>query len=375
MYYDFLIIGGGVVGLSIARDLRKLGAGSIAVIDSGKMGREASWAAAGMLAPNAETEVVDSFYHLCSASNDLYSQFAEDLRTETGIDIAFSPSGTLELAFDAAAAKHLESKLAAQNEAGVGVEKLSADEVRSLEPGISDSLLFGLHYPNDGHVDNRLLVDALTEFARRNKIDLIENEPVISLVNDGGTITGATTKSRTISARRTILTTGAWTSLIEIDGRILPIHVKPVRGQMIALQASGVSLSKVIYGAGAYLVPRNDGRILVGATMENAGFDRELSADAAQQLRAAAAATYPALAGLEMVEHWCGFRPHADGGLPVIGNIAGYERLTVATGHYRNGILLAPVTARIVSLSLAGDLAFPAEFAPDAAAIAADLAA
>lgn len=375
MYYDFLIIGGGVIGLSIARELRKLNAGSIAVIDSGSMGREASWAAAGMLAPNAETEIVDAFYQLCSASNDLYAAFAEDLLAETGIDIAFSPSGTLELAFDEKTAEHLNAKLSAQNDAGVGVEKLSASEVRELEPGISESVLFGLHYPKDGHVDNRLLVGSLTEFARLSKIDLIENEAVTALVNDGGTITGARTTSRTISAGNTIVTTGAWTSLIEIDGRTLPIQVKPVRGQMIALQASDISLSKVIYGAGAYLVPRSDGRILVGATMENAGFDRELSVDAAKQLRAAAIATFPELSKLETVEHWCGFRPFAEGGTPVIGNVAGYERLTVATGHYRNGILLAPLTARIVSQAIVGNIAFPVEFAPDAATATADSAA
>lgn len=374
MYYDFLIIGGGVIGLSIARELRKHEAGSIAVIDSGSMGREASWAAAGMLAPNAETEIVDAFYQLCSASNDLYPAFAEDLLAETGIDIAFSPSGTLELAFDEMAVQHLNAKLSAQNESGVGVEKLSDSEVRKLEPGISDSVLFGLHYPKDGHVDNRLLVRSLIEFARLNKIDLIENETITAFVNDRGKIAGARSADRTISAGNTIVTTGAWTSLIEIDGRTLPVQVKPVRGQMIALQASGVSLSKVIYGSGAYLVPRNDGRILVGATMENTGFDRELSADAARQLKAAAIETFPGLSKLETVEHWCGFRPFAEGGTPIIGNVIGYERLTVATGHYRNGILLAPITARIVAQALVGDIAFPAEFAPDAARSATDSA-
>ena len=374
MYYDFLIIGGGVIGLSIARELRKFGAGSIAVIDSGDMGREASWAAAGMLAPNAETEVVDAFYRLCSASNELYPRFARELHEETDIDIAFSPSGTLELAFDEHVAGHLNAKFAAQIAAGVAVEKLSAAQVHTIEPGIADSVLFGLHYPNDGHVDNRLLVGALIEFAKRNRIDLIEDEAVAALVSDRRTVTGAVTASRTISAGHTIVTTGAWTSLIEIDGRSLPIDVKPVRGQMIALEASSLSPSKVIYGPGAYLVPRSDGRILVGATMEDAGFDRSLSADVARQLRDAAVATYPKLAELETVEHWCGFRPFAHGGYPVIGNVSGYERLTVAAGHYRNGILLAPITAQVVSLALATRVAFPFEFVPDAAVAAAKLA-
>lgn len=328
MNTDFLIIGAGVIGLSIARALHKRGAKRITVVDRGTCGREASWAAAGMLAPNAETEVVDDFYRFCSASNALYPRFAEELKEETGVDIELRQTGTLELAFDEVSADHLNTKYILQRDARIDVESLSPLNILRFEPEISSRVIFGLHYPTDGHVENRKIVQALIAYARKNGIALLENTewsdpPVTPAVKD-----------REIFGQ-IVLATGAWSP-----------YIKPIRGQMLAFRGSKGLLNKVIYGAGAYLVPRTDGRILVGATSEDVGFAKEVTRSAIRELTEAAIKTFPEMLNMPLIDSWSGFRPFAPDGLPVIGEIEGKF---IATGHYRNGILLAPLTAEIVA--------------------------
>lgn len=324
MKADFLIIGGGVIGLSIARALRKRGAKRITVVERGTCGQEASWAAAGMLAPNAETEYIDDFYRFCSASNALYPRFAEELKEETGIDIELRQTGTLELAFDEVSAERLNNKYTLQREARIEVESLSQLDILRLEPEVSSTVTLGLHYPTDGHVENRKIVEALVAYARKNDIALLENTEW---------------KDRDVASKKSfgqvVLATGAWSP-----------YIKPIRGQMLAFRGSKGLLNKVIYGAGAYLVPRTDGRILVGATSEDVGFAKEVTRSAIRELTEAAIKTFPEMLNMPLIDSWSGFRPFAPDGLPVIGEIEGKF---IATGHYRNGILLAPLTAEIVA--------------------------
>lgn len=353
---EITIIGGGVIGLSIARALHKRGAERITVIERGTCGREASWAAAGMLAPNAETEVIDDFYRFCSASNALYPQFAAEILEETGIDIELRQTGTLELAFDETGAEHLGGKYERQIAANIFVERLSSNDVLRLEPAVSEDVVFGLHYPTDGHVENRKLVTALIAYARNNGIEIIENSEVRiengqwtmddenrQLKMDNGQF-GSTINSPLSTGNSPltiIITAGAWSSFIKPA-----LSVKPIRGQVLEFDGGKRLLSRVIYGAGAYLVPRADGRILVGATSEDVGFVKEVTETGVRELTDAAVRTVPAMADLKMTDAWSGFRPFAPDGLPVIGEL---DEMFVATAHYRNGILLAPVTAEIVA--------------------------
>lgn len=344
-----VIIGGGVIGLSIARQLRMDGVRDITVIDRAAMGREASWAAAGMLAPNAETETIDDFYRLCSDSNRLYDAFAAELLAETDIDIEFHPDGTLELSFDETGSQRLEQKFGRQKRAGIEVEMLTNAEIRAIETAVSPSVVSGLLYPNDGHVENRKLVDALVEYSKRNGIHLLQNIAAEELIMSHKMVTGVRTATGTMSADVTILANGAWSSLIKIGGSAIPFNIKPIRGQMLAFAGSSGMFDKVIYGSGAYLVPRADGRILVGATVEDAGFVRAVTEDGVRELREAGIRTMPGLADLDMIDSWSGFRPCSDDDLPILGQLDGVEGLAIATGHYRNGILLAPITARIIA--------------------------
>jgi glycine oxidase len=353
--YDVLIVGGGVIGLSIARELHKKGVRRIAVAERGEIGKEASFAAAGMLLPHAETNQADDFYRFCMESFGLYDAFAAELLGETGIDIELDREGTLYLAFDEKSAVEIGHRYAWQSRSGMDVERVSAGEVRTLEPLISPNVLEGLFFPNDWQVENRKLLAALVRYTELNGISIIENREIDGLIAEGGKIRGAEGKDGKLLADNIVLATGAWTSFINIGGEPFPIAVKPMKGQMLCFRAEPGMLRKVVFGPDGYLVPRADGRILAGATVEDAGFDKDVTAEGVETLRSAAIAMVPAIGNLEIADSWAGLRPMAGDGLPVLGDIEGASGLHIATAHFRNGILLAPLTAKIIAAAVCGD--------------------
>ena len=349
MTSEVLIIGGGVIGLSIARELHKRGVARIAIVDRAQIGGEASWAAAGMLAPNIETDANEDFHRFGIESLELYPDFAAGLLEETDIDIALDRSGTLCLAFDESEAALLRKVYEHQKQRNVRVGHLAGSDVRVIEEWVSPSAHSALLYPNDWQVDNRRLVTALRRFAEINSIRIIENAEVSELLIRDARVEGAKTSAGDLRADRTILATGAWTSLIKIGDAEVPIPIRPVRGQMISVSTGDRRIGRVIYGPRGYIVPRADGRVLIGATVEDVGFDKSTTADGIASLREAGAEIIPRLADFEISEQWAGLRPYAEDGLPVIGDLPAYANVLVATAHYRNGILLAPKTAQIVS--------------------------
>ena len=345
---DVLIIGGGVIGLSIARELHKRGAKKVSVIDRGPIGREASWAAAGMLAPNIETDSDLDFHKFGIESLELYPKFAAELLEETGIDIELDRSGTLCLAFSEESIA-LQKTYARQQGRNVAVEILSSEELHRLEPSISSDVHTALFYPNDWQVENRKLVEALREYAQQSGINIVENIEVSELLIEDRRVRGARTFAGEFRADTTVIATGAWTSHIKIGDISMPVSVKPIRGQMLSFSLNERLLRHVVYSHRGYLVPRNDGRILVGATVEDVGFDKTVSDEGIDELTHAAVEILPRLADTRIGETWAGLRPFADDGLPVLGDIPGWENVIVATAHYRNGILLAPKTGEIVA--------------------------
>lgn len=340
-----LIIGGGVIGLSLACELRKKGLKDITILERGEVGREASYAAGGMLAVHAETNKEDDFFYFCSKSLHLYPGFSEQLFAETGVDIELDKEGTLYLAFTEKDAAEIRERYEWQKKANLMVEKLSATEIHKLEPFISPDVREGLYFPNDWQVENRKLLSALQKYCELNEIKVIENTEITQLLLENGKVIGAESVSDKFFADVVILATGAWTSFIKADVA-LP-KVKPIKGQLISFQTAKRLFSKVIYSPRGYLIPRLDGRILVGATSEDAGFDKGVTDLASDILRENALEISPSLVNLEISESWTGLRPFAADGLPVLGEIA--ENLFVATAHYRNGILLAPATAKILA--------------------------
>ena len=354
MNSEVLIIGGGVIGLSIARQLHKKGAGKITILEKGAMGAEASYAAAGMLAVQAETDKPDAFFDFCRESNKLYPKFAEELFDETGVDIELDKEGTLYLAFNKSDETELRERYEWQKKAGLAVEKLSATETHKLEPFVSPEILGSLYFPNDWQVENRKLIHALEKYAEFNEIEIRENCRIESLIIEDEKVVGAETASEKFFAGAVVLATGAWTSLIKAAGFTLP-EIKPIRGQIIEFQTAKRLFGKVIYSPRGYLVPRADGRILAGATVEDAAFDKTISEAATRFLLENALEIAPNLANLKIHAQWVGLRPFAADALPVLGEMRGLENLFIASAHYRNGILLTPLTAEIVAGKICGD--------------------
>lgn len=364
---DFLIAGGGVIGLSIARELKKRGVRRITVVESGVCGRSSSWAAAGMLGPQAEADEANLFLRSCLDAKALYPDFSSELHDETGIDIELDRAGTLSVAFSREDSVKLHERFEWQRAEGLPVELLSATEIRRAEPFVSTDVREGLFFAGDWQVDNRKLCSALRKFCEDNEITILENTPVTNVLSDNGRVTGIGTSGGSISSGEVILAAGAWTSQILPSGSKVRVNIEPVRGQMIALQTAKRLFEHVVHSSRGYIVPRSSGRILAGSTTEKAGFDNSTTEAVGSALFNMACEISPSFVNLEIADHWSGLRPRTADGLPVIGRIKDLDGLYLAAGHYRNGILLAPLTARMAAADLmdSGGSAYSKAFSPD----------
>jgi glycine oxidase len=320
-----------------------------------------------MLSPQVEADEGGAFFDLTVRSRDMYPDFAAAISDETGVDVEFDRTGTLYLAFSDAELRRLHTRYAWQREAGLAVEQLAADEARRVEPFASPDVKGALFFPRDWQIDNRKLLTSLRRYAELNGIDIVENSSVEAIAVENGRVAGVETGVDFINATRVVAATGAWTSLIKLGDATMPFSVEPVKGQIIAFQTAKRLFEHVIYSRRGYIVPRTDGRILAGSTSESAGFDTNATDEAAASLQKVAVEIAPSIASLEIADRWAGLRPFAADGLPVLGGVAGIDGLTIATAHYRNGILLAPVTAEIVADKVVDGVDSPAltTFGPD----------
>ncbi len=347
---DVLIIGGGVIGMSLARELKKRGAGKVTLLERGKLGQEASFAAAGMLSPQSGAEKRTPFFDFCCAGRALYENFAAELREETGTCVNLETSGTLCISFSDEESERLDGIYGWQKAAGFEVEKLSREDILALEPGIDPGLRGGSFFPRDAQVDNRLLVGALAGSIKTYGVTVFENIAVDKVLMENGGASGVETASGNFRAPVVVLATGAWTSFIKYGGNIAPlVEVAPVRGQMLSFLSPEKLFTRVIHSGDGYLVPRAGNRILVGATVENAGFAKEVTEEGVEYLLKCAYAISPRLKGLEISEKWSGLRPRAADERPILGKYRDINGLYIATAHFRDGILLAPLTADILA--------------------------
>lgn len=349
---DILIIGGGVIGLAVARELRRRGAGSIRVLEKSEPGREASWAAAGILAPQVEADEDGEFFRLCYESNRMYAGFAAELFDETGIDVEHDRHGVIYAGFDENDLADFERRHAWQTSVGLNVQKLRPSDIRRLEPNISDQVTSGLLFPDDGQVENRKLVAALIEFAARNAIEITAGIEAKSIAARGDSIE-VVAGGETYHAGALVIATGAWTSLIQLAESALPVKVKPIRGQMICYRPPQ-NFSHVVYSRQGYIVPRTDGRLLVGATVEDVGFDKSMTDEGVAHLKQVGIQIAPMLCDLDIADRWAGLRPYAFRDEPFIGQMPDMTNVFAAIGHYRNGILLAPITAKMIADQVLG---------------------
>ncbi len=342
-----VIIGAGLIGLAIAFELATRGA-SVRVLDARAPGKAASWAGAGMLAPYTEALVSRSFEELCVRSLALYPRFVEGVRAAGGVDARLRLNGVLEAAYDDAQERRLRAHAEALAARGVAARFLERDETRFMEPALGPGVRGAAYSAAEGSVDNRRLGRALQAACSALGVRIDAPGGDVALEADARRVLGVQTRAGFAAAQTVINAAGAWAGIV--DG--VPAHVRvpvtPVKGQMLALAMPRGLVRRVTWVPGAYLVPRDDGRLLIGATVENAGFDVRVTAAGTRALLDAALAALPVLGDLAVAETWAGLRPGTPDGLPYIGATAltGY---VVATGHYRNGILLAPATARGVA--------------------------
>lgn len=346
---NVVIIGGGVIGLTIARALALRGVRDVCLVERAGLGSEASSAAAGMLLPQVEADAQDDFFTLACQSRDLYPSFAAALNEETGIDIELDTTGTLYLALTEHDQQEIEKRYRWQRSAGLPVELLSASAARELEPSISDTTQGALLFPNDIQVENRRLLSALANSVNKLGVDVVTQTNVDSLIIEGNSVRGVQTSRGRIECSVAVIAAGSWTSFIKSSSPCKIPEIEPVRGQMICLEAKPQLTRHVIYSPRGYVVPRRDGRLLAGSTSEHAGFAKYITAGGIGTILRNALEISPAIANLPIVDAWAGLRPKPADGLPVLGRCDEIDGLFYATGHYRNGILLAPLTGELIS--------------------------
>jgi glycine oxidase len=365
---DVVIAGGGVIGLAIARSLTQRRIRNVVVIERGTLGAEASSAAAGMLAPQAEADTADEFFSLCCRSRDMYAHFAETLYDESGIDIELDTTGTLYLAFTDHDREEIENRYDWQTRAGLLVDKISLTHLRQLEPCISEHVIAALKFSLDIQVENRRLVSALATSNARAGVKLITGTSVRSVHIEREQVKGIETSRGFVGTEMVVLAGGAWTSFISSSDQAFPnIPIEPVRGQMLSFECNPRIAWHVIYSPRGYIVPRRDGRLLAGSTTEHAGFDKSVTAGAVHSVLIHALEISPTISTLPLVASWAGLRPRSPDDLPVLGPCAAIRGLVYATGHYRNGILLAPLTGDLIAGAIADNVISPllGAFGPD----------
>lgn len=350
---DLLVVGGGIIGLSIAREAALSGL-SVGLFEKGQPGQEASGASAGMLAAQLEAERPGPLLSLGLLSRALWPDFSRAVHAESGIDPEMTLEGTLVIAPDRATAAELERSFTFQQSAGLEVSRLERDVAMRLEPSLAASRCeLALHLPRDVSLDPVLFLRGLHRAAIRAGVLMRTGTPVERLLARSGRVVGIESGGERHEATTTVLAAGAWSGGLGGEG-IPPIPSHPVRGQIVCLDPSQPPIRHCLSTAACYLVPRRDGRILVGSTVERVGFDARVTAGAVAALTSAAIDLVPALAGAPFHSAWAGLRPATTDGLPAIGP-GPLPGLLYACGHLRNGILLAPITARIVVRMLRGE--------------------
>jgi glycine oxidase len=339
-----LIIGGGIIGGAIAFELARHGL-RVRLFDRQQPGLEASWAAAGMLAPT-ESRESRPLVPLAKASFDLYPSFVAAIEETSGQSAGFVAGAALDVFFGDAAATERDEALQRNREAGVTCEVVEAAQALRLEPHLNPAVRAALLFAREGRVDNRALTEAVLTAASKQGVEICRGQAVEAVEIENGRCTGARTAQGTIAGDCVVIAAGCFSA--QICGVESYAPTRPVRGQMVALRHSElIRVARVIRCEHGYIVPREDGRLVAGSTLEDAGYQKRVTPEGLSQILNAATELVPALSGAAVLETWSGLRPGTPDHLPILGptDVSG---LLMATGHYRNGILLAPITAQLI---------------------------
>jgi glycine oxidase len=351
---DVLILGGGVIGLTTAYFLAREQV-PVTIVDKSDFGQEASWAGAGILTPGNLAHARTPFDQLRAHSAALFPRLSADLKEQTGIDNGYLRCGGLEFVEgDELAAEEWRME-------GVRAEPVTAQELKRLEPALSPELSRAYFLPEMAQLRNPRHLKALLAGCQKHGVRLHPGCAVLGFERQGERITAIKTTSGSLAASRFVLATGAWTDpLLEQVG--WQPGIRPVRGQIALLNTGAPLLSRVLMQGKRYLVPRADGRVLIGSTEEDVGFDKRTTAQAIHDLLAFALSLVPGLTEVPLERSWAGLRPGSPDGLPFLGPVPGVANLVVAAGHFRAGIQWSPITGQLVKQLLLGQpLTIPLE--------------
>lgn len=357
---DVAVIGAGIIGLAVAFELAGRGA-MVRVFDTGEPARAASWAAAGMLAPRTEHLVDDALRALCESSLREYPAFADAVREAGGVDPHLRLNGILHAAYSQEAFAAMNDWFARLQSAGQAARLLSREETLRAEPALSKNVAGSLVIEGEGQIDNRRLGRALAAACRERGVRLHTGVRSLKVECDSRRVLGVRSDLGYVPATAVVNAAGAWAARIDgVPPQCVP-QVFPVKGEMLAIEVPVGFIRHTTWVPHGYLVPRSDGRLLVGATAKDSGYDARVTAGGIESLLRAAVTAVPALGEFTISETWAGLRPATPDERPFLSgtSLAGYY---LACGHYRNGILLAPATARLLADALEHGAQPPAEF-------------
>jgi glycine oxidase len=343
-----VIIGGGIIGCATAWRLAEEGI-EATVLERGRVGQEASWAAAGMIAPQGEADEADSFFWLCMAGKRAFDECVERLIGASGIDPEYDNQGLLYVAFEEDERREFELRAKWQAEIGAEARLLTAAEAHQLAPALSPQVIAALHLPGNRRVDNRKLTQAYASAAVRGGAEFVEGARVDEIIVRNGRATGVRMHNGSTHEGDIIINAaGSWAS--EIRGLEADrIRFFPVRGQIVCFEARPGLLGPTLYSGGGHLVPRRDGRILAGAVFEEAGYNKTVTMEGIAHVANEAHRVVPALSGIAFREAWAGLRPATDDLMPVIGASPNVHNVLYAAGHFRSGILLSALTGNLMA--------------------------
>jgi glycine oxidase len=361
---DIAVIGGGVIGLATAWRLAQRGL-RVTLIERGRVGEEASGAAAGMLAPYAEATNRGPFSDLGQASLARYAAFVDELKSETTLDAELIRTGLLRVAEGDEGELQLRATFGAMREMGSNAEWIECTALRQLEPGLSVDVTAAIFSPTEWQLDPRRLTRALSVASAKAGVRILEKTEVIGFEASAGKVAAVKTLAGSIAADRVLLASGSWNRAIAaMLGADIP--VKPIRGQIASLgPCYPLPLKHTVYSHHGYLVPRSDGRVLAGSTEDDAGFDSRPTAAGLAGVLARAFALAPSLADAPIESTWAGLRPMCIDRMPILGKLAAWDNAYISAGHFRNGILMAPISAELMAdLIFDGCAAVDAAFSP-----------
>lgn len=351
--YDVIIIGGGVNGCSIAYYLAGEGK-SVLLLEREKLAGKASSAAAGMLGAQVEVREEGALFDIAKESRAMFPSLQYELKEHSGIDIELVQKGMLKLAMNEEEERHLKSTIAFQQKLGERAEWLTPEQVAAREGQLSDALLGAMDIPMDGHVNPERLTHAFAKSAVTLGAEVKEYVEVYTLITDGSTVKGVETSNGTFHGENVVVAAGAWSKrLLGECGVTVPAY--PVKGECFSVITERPLLASTIFTESCYIVPKSGNRLVIGATMIPDTFSENVTVGGLFQLMEEAARVLPALKSATFERSWSGIRPQTGDGLPYLGQHPTYKNLVIASGHYRNGILLSPITGKLVTKMIHGE--------------------